>query len=362
MRLGFGFYSHMLTPENYRFAAQCGATHAIVHLVDYTYGGSQESVNKDEQPIGDGDGWGIAGKNTELWNASYLSGLVKELASYGLTLEAIENLDPADWYDVLLGGPRRDEQLEVIKNRIRAVGQAGIPIIGYNFSLAGVASRISGKFARGGAVSVGMNAVDERPIPDGMVWNMWYDIGRKGNGKVQPSATEQELWDRWRYFMDAVLPVAEENGVTLAAHPDDPPVQSVRQQPKLVWRPEHYQRIIDHAPSPNNKLEFCIGTLAEMPDHDIYETVARYAEQDRIAYVHFRNIAGHAPNYTEQFVDDGEVDMGKVTKILAQSQFDGTLIADHTPEIECAAPWYAGMAFAMGNIKAQIAMTEEQDR
>jgi len=92
-----------------------------------------------------------------------------------LELAAVENLDPAHWHDVLLDGPRKAEHLQNIKTIIRNVGRAGIPVIGYNFSLAGVAGRIKGPFARGGAISVGMEGVDETPIPKGMVWNMVYD-------------------------------------------------------------------------------------------------------------------------------------------------------------------------------------------
>jgi len=354
MKLGFGFYSHMLTPRDYRFAVQSGATHAVVHLVDYTYGGPQEAGNeKDNQPIGGGDGWGVAGRNLHLWDEEALRQMVSEMAEQGLTVQAIENFDPADWYDVLLGGPKRDEQIETIQRRIRAVGRAGIPAIGYNFSITGVSSRVSRPFARGNAESVGMTQADERPVPKGMVWNMWYDQSLADTG-FQPSASEEELWSRWEYFMDAVLPVAEKEGVTLAAHPDDPPIPTARQQPKFVWKPEQYQRLLDYASSPANKLEFCLGTLAEMPGHDIYQTVANYAKQKAISYVHFRNISGTAPNYQEKFIDEGSVDMRHIIAILKESEFDGVLIPDHTPLMSCEAPWHAGMAFAMGYMQALL--------
>ena len=202
-------------------------------------------------------------------------------------------------------------------------------------------------------MSVGMTEIDTTPVPAGMVWNMWYDR-TAGTGGRQPTSTVSDLWDRWRYFADEVFPVAEANGVALAAHPDDPPVEEVRGQPKFIWRPDHYQRLIDYAPSTANRLEFCVGTLAEMPDHDIYETVERYAGQHRIGYVHLRNVAGTAPHYTEQFIDDGDVDMRRVVSILKSHGFDGVVIADHTPRLECAAPWHAGIAYAMGYIRALL--------
>jgi mannonate dehydratase len=103
----------------------------------------------------------------------------------GLVLEAIENFDPAHWHDVLLDGPKKREQMEGLKTIVRRVGEAGIPVLGYNFSLAGVAGRVTGPFARGGATSVGMDGPFDAPMPRGMVWNMWYD---RSGGRADPSA------------------------------------------------------------------------------------------------------------------------------------------------------------------------------
>ena len=158
MKLGFGLYKHMLNEEHYKFAKQCGATHLVIHLVDY-FGHNKGDAN---QPIGERDGWGKAGINNEIWSVEYLTNIRKEINDNGLELEAIENFDPAHWHDVLLDGPKKLEQIENLKQLIRNVGAAGIPTFGYNFSLAGVSSRITGPFARGEAISVGMEKGDER--------------------------------------------------------------------------------------------------------------------------------------------------------------------------------------------------------
>ena len=263
----------------------------------------------------------------------------------GLTLAAIENFDPAHWYDVLLGGPRRDEQIAVLQEIIRNVGAAGIPAIGYNFSLAGVASRTVGPYARGGATSVGMEGVDDTPIPAGMIWNMVYDPDAPAGD--QPTIDHDTLWERLAYFLDAVLPVAEEAGVRLAAHPDDPPAPMVRRSPRLVYQPRMYQRLLDLNASPANKLEFCLGSIAEMTEGDVYEATERYASAGAIEYVHFRNVAGKVPTYHETFVDDGDIDMARIVRIFAEADFSGVVIPDHTPLMSCGAPWHAGMAFAL---------------
>jgi mannonate dehydratase len=281
-----------------------------------------------------------------------LAALRRAIHEAGLELEAIENLDPAHWHDVLLDGPQKARQLESLKTLIRNVGRAGIPILGYNFSIAGVAGRVKGRFARGEAEAVGMDGPVDRPLPHGMVWNMIYDPNAPSG--TQPSASPEELWQRLRDFLDTLLPVAEEAGVTLAAHPDDPPMALVRAQPRLVYQPHLYQKLIDLNPSPRNALEFCIGTLAEMTEGDLYEAVETYSRQGRLAYVHLRNVRGKVPFYKETFIDEGDVDILRVLRILKRNGFRGVLIPDHAPQMTCAAPWHAGMAYALGYMRAAL--------
>src|SRR5438067_382327 len=135
MKLGLGLYRHMLDVGNYRFARQCGCTHLVVHLVDYFKGAPANALG--DQPTGGERGWGFAGDREKLWSLDELLALRREVEAEGLKIAAIENFDPAHWHDVLLDGPRRDEQLENIKTMIRRIGEAGIPCVGYNFSLAG---------------------------------------------------------------------------------------------------------------------------------------------------------------------------------------------------------------------------------
>lgn len=350
MKLGLGLYRHQLDEEHYRFARQAGCTHLVIHLVDYFR--SARSNRPGDQPVGDDQGWGLAGDPARLWTVDELVALRRGINAAGLELEAVENFDPAHWHDVLLDGPRKREQLEQIKTLIRNVGAAGIPILGYNFSIAGVAGRVKGRFARGEAEAVGMDGPFDRPLPNGMVWNMVYDP-HAPPGAV-PSATSEALWSRLQEFLDAVVPVAEEAGVTLAAHPDDPPMPTVRGQPRLVYQPHLYQRLLDARPSPRNALEFCVGTLAEMTEGDVVAAVDQYSRQGKIAYVHLRNVHGKVPVYRETFIDDGDVDILRVLRVLQGNGYNGVLIPDHAPQMSCAAPWHAGMAYALGYIRAGL--------
>lgn len=350
MQLGLGLYRHLLTPANYQFARQAGATHVVVHLVDYFKAGAHNP--SDNQPTGTEQGWGRAGDPDKLWTVDELVALRREINAAGLELEAIENFDPAHWHDVLLDGPLREKHLENCKTIVRNVGKAGIPVFGYNFSIAGVCGRVTGPFARGNATSVGMDGPLDTPMPRGMAWNMVVDPHAPA-GAI-PSTTSDELWQRLERFLDAVLPVAEAAGVKLAAHPDDPPLATMRGQPRLVYKPELYQRLLDLRPSPASALEFCIGTIAEMADGDVYAATERYASQDKLAYVHFRNIAGKVPYYRETFVDDGDVDMLRILRILKANNYTGVIIPDHTPQMTCDAPWHAGMAYALGYMQAAL--------
>jgi mannonate dehydratase len=350
MRLGLGLYRHQLNREHYRFAKQCGCTHLVIHLVDYFR--SARHNQPGDQPVGDDAGWGLAGDPDQLWTREELAALKRDINEAGLELEAIENFDPAHWSDVLLDGPKKRQQLEGLKTIIRNVGQAGIPVVGYNFSIAGVAGRVKGPFARGNAEAVGMDGPFDQPVPSGMVWNMVYD--RAAPSGVVPSATSDQLWQRLKDFLDALIPVAEEAGVTLAAHPDDPPMPTIRGQPRLVFQPRLYQKLIDLKPSARNALEFCVGTLAEMTEGDLYDAVDTYSRQGKLAYVHLRNVRGKVPFYKETFIDDGDVDIPRVLQILKRNNFDGVIIPDHAPQLTCAAPWHAGMAYALGYIRAEL--------
>ncbi len=356
VKLGLGLYRHQLNAEHYRFARQCGCSHLVIHLVDYFR--SSRSNQPGDQPVGDDTGWGLAGDPDRLWTYEELAAIKKEINDEGLELEAIENFDPAHWYDVLLDGPKKLQQLDNLKTIIRNVGKAGIPIFGYNFSIAGVAGRIKGRFARGEAEAVGMAGPLDQPLPNGMVWNMVYDWNAASG--VVPSATREQLWQRLRTFLDALVPVAEEAGVTLAAHPDDPPLPTVRGQPRLVYQPQLYQKLIDLKPSPRNALEFCVGTLAEMTDGDIYDVVDTYSRQNKLAYVHLRNVHGKVPSYKETFIDDGDVDVLRVLRILQKNNFNGVIIPDHAPQMSCAAPWHAGMAYALGFLRAGLKIIEKE--
>lgn len=359
MKLGFGLYSHMLNETHYAFARQAGATHIIAHLTDYFFGG--DNKGQRDQPVGNiNNGWGYV-KKEEIWSTEKLLGLKKNMSKHGLKLEALENISPAFWHDILLDGPKRGEQIKNVQQLIRNMGEAGIPILGYNFALAGVSGRTKGSYARGGAEAVGMEGITEAvetPIPLGMIWNMIYD--KNAPQGILKTISSEELIRRYRGFISEVLPVAEEAGVKLALHPDDPPLKEVRKQPRLGYNPDHYKQLMEMEVSPNHVMELCIGTLGEMAEGDLYEAVEFFAKRQKIGYLHCRNIRNKVPYYKETFVDEGDIDMTRILRILKKYDFQGVLIPDHAPQMLCQAPWHAGMAFAMGYLKGLMQMVEKE--
>lgn len=349
MHVGLGLYRELLTEENFRFAAQAGATHIVAHLTNYFSGGSP-TLSRGEE----GTGWGDC-RDDRLWTYEEMAALVARLDAHGLKLAALENFSPKFWSDILLDGPERDAQMDGLKRLVRDAGRAGVPCIGYNFSIAGVWGWHRGALSRAGAISVGFDAskIDSgASLPDGVLWNMRYRDPIPGAPPV--SVTQAQIWDRVTRFLEQLAPVAEAAGVRLAAHPDDPPVETLRGAARLVNQPEKYTRLLDIVDTPANSAELCLGSVQEMSGGDIYHTVREIARRDRIGYIHFRNVRGKVPNYVETFIDEGDIDIVEIIRILRDEGFDGVLIPDHTPEIACAAPWHAGMAYALGYMRALV--------
>jgi mannonate dehydratase len=146
--------------------------------------------------------------------------------------------------------------------------------------------------------------------------------------------------------------------VILAAHPDDPPMKTLRGTPRLVYQPQLYQKLLEIIPSASNALEFCMGTIQEMSEGNVYDALEQYSSQGKIAYLHFRNVRGKVPNYTETFIDEGDIDVFRALRILKKNNYEGVLIPDHTPLMDCGAPWHSGMAYALGFMNAAIRMIE----
>lgn len=260
----------------------------------------------------------------------------------GLKLFAIENM-PWDWTDkIKLGLPGRDEQIDNFCKSVQAIGAAGIPAIGYNFrppTVTGYGVRTSQSTpGRGGAKQT---SFDYALIKD-------HEFGDYGE------VTADQMWDNLEYFLKAVVPVAEESGVRMAVHPDDPPAESIAGVARILRNFEGLKRLTEIVESDYNGLDFCQGSMA-VQGGDLHETIRYFGESKKIVYVHFRNVTGKFPKFSESFIDEGYVDMADAVKVYKEVGFNGPVIEDHVPAmIGDDSEKYRARAHAMGYTKALI--------
>jgi len=256
--------------------------------------------------------------------------------SFGLKLEAVQNV-PWRWtYKYMLGLPGRDEQVENFQKTIRNVGAAGIPMMGYNFHAMRFYRTSNTTRTRGGAM---VTSFDSERVKDAPLFTAGPSID---TSLIPPShrkpIDDEQMWSNITYFLKAVVPVAEEAGVKMAIHPDDPPVPAIGGVARIMRQPSAFQRVIDTVPSAYNGLLFCQGCYTEM-GVNVIETIKHFGRQKKIFWVHFRNVAGTTEKFAEAFPDAGDVDMFETMKAYKDVGFDGPMSADHAVHIIGDTEW-----------------------
>lgn len=282
------------------------------------------------------------------WELESLRALQASYAAHNLELVVLESSPPME--KVRLGLPGRDEEIELIKTMLRAMGQLGIKVWCYNFmAFESWGRTVVDKPTRGGALVTAFDIKDVPtiPVPEGL------------------NLTAEKLWDNLRYFLEHVLPVAEEAGVTLALHPDDPPLPSVGGVPRIIVSVDAFQRVIDLVPSPSNGITLCQGNFALMTD-DLPGVIEHFGSQKKIAFVHFRDVRGTAERFEETFHDDGQTDMLACLRMYRKIGYTGVLRPDHVPTLAGESnrfPGYEtlGRLFAIGYIKGLMQAAYRDD-
>jgi mannonate dehydratase len=281
------------------------------------------------------------------WTVADLRSLRERVESVGLALGAIQGM-PDSFYDrIRLGLAGRDEQIEKVQAIVRNMGQAGIPLLGYHFNQTGTAWRTG-----------------YLPVARGGAWVTTYDhhLVARAPKLYQGPENEEAVWDNLRYFLRAIMPIAEAAGVKLALHPDDPPVSRIGGAPLILRSVQAYQRASRLVTSPSHVVKFCQGTVAEMCDtpDQVYEAIRYFATRNKIGYVHFRNIRGTSESFRETFIDSGQVDMLQAMRAYHESGFDGILIPDHVPGMVGDSAWgHRSRAFAFAYMKGLLRCVAE---
>ena len=174
------------------------------------------------------------------------------------------------------------------------------------------------------------------------------------------------MWQNLEYWIKAVTPVAEKEGIRLGIHPDDPPIEQIAGVPRLLRNHAAFRRLTEMYPSDYNAIEFCQGTFSEMED-DIYEAIRYFGSRKKILYVHFRNVSGPVPRFHEEFINTGYVDMYKAMKLYKQVGFEGVFIDDHCPVVDGDVEFpgntggYRSRVFAQGYIQALLEAVRKAD-
>lgn len=273
------------------------------------------------------------------WSKARIRELQQRYAGAGLSVASIEDTPPMD--RVRLGAPGRDEVIDEVIAQVRAMGECGIPVLCYNWMA--ITSWARTELAvpiRGGALSTGFRHENSQSMPP-----------LRARGEV----TETQLWDALTYFLHAVVPVAEEAGVRMALHPDDPPLTEIRGVPRIIRSLDAYRRVLDIYPSHANAITLCQGNFALMT-HDLPAAIREFGARNAVAFVHFRDVLGHAEDFIETFHDAGQTDLPECMRAYRDVDFHGPMRPDHVPSLAGEIddkPGYAtlGRLFALGYIR-----------
>lgn len=258
----------------------------------------------------------------ERWEYEDLVRLREWVEGYGLKIESIQNTPHEFWMKVRLGEPGREQQLENYCQTIRNIGRAGIPVLGYNFRPHPLyrTGKVEG---RGGAIMTRYRRAD---LTDELYF------GRE--------ISAEQMWENHQFFVETAVPVAEEAGVRLALHPDDPNDGPIGGVARIFSSFEEFERASQAIASPAWGLLLCIGCWTEMGGTaNVLRGIRHFGPQNRIVYVHFRDIAGTGSDFSECFVGSGDLDVTAAMLALKESGFTGAIIDDHAPAMVGDSDW-----------------------
>lgn len=282
------------------------------------------------------------------WKEEDLRARIERLKAAGITLY---NMMIYGFNDAIYARSGRDEQIDKVRQSIRAAGKAGLPVVEYNW----YAHRaMEGYYQETGRAGAGYTS---------------FDYDRMKDLPPLPSEgahTLEEMWANITYFLKAVIPAADEAGVRLALHPNDPPAPLSRGSQQIMATVAGWKRLIDIVSSPANGITFDCGVTREMGE-DPVEVCRYFTSRKRVNHVHFRNVRVAKPyeKYTEVFIDEGQVNMFGVMKELVAQKYTGTIYPEHPRALDYdrergpirgypGGGGYAGEVFNVGYARAMM--------
>lgn len=287
-------------------------------------------------------------KLDQAWSVEGLTKLRERVESFGIRLEAVplplssNYITKSENPHIMLGkSPERDQEIDNICHMIENSARAGIPLLKYNMTILGV---VRGERTPGrGGCSYSTFNYDKTPQDPPLT-------------EAGPVSADM-MWDRIRYFLERVIPVAEQNKVKMACHPHDPGMpadKGFRGVHRVLGSVDGLKRFIEINPSPYHGINFCQGTVSEMlkdPNRELADVIRYFGSRKKIFNVHFRNIHGGFLNFQETFPDCGDVDMLATLKVYKEVGYDGMLMPDHVPLIQGDPGGRQAFAFSYGYIR-----------
>lgn len=298
-----------------RVASQIGIRHAIMTLTPIT-----RSHTRDQY-------------------MDAFSKLKSDLHSAGMIFAGVES-HPVAADRIKLGLPGRDEEIENYIAALRALARLDIPLVCYNW-MAGLGwYRTRTDFrVRGGALvsEFDLAAADAEGVTE---WGV---------------VSEERLWANLEYFLTAVMPVAEELGIKMALHPDDPPLSPLRGIGRILTSADAFRRVLQMYPSPANGITFCQANFKLMGE-DIAGLAREWGREGKIFFVHLRDVQGSKERFHETFHDDCPTDLSDMLRVYGEIGFRGPMRPDHAPTLDGednSKPGYSigGKVFAVGYMK-----------
>lgn len=295
----------------------------------------------------------------EVWSRESIADLKKKTQDAGLAFEVIESVPVHE--DIKLGKPTRERYIENYKENIRRLGEAGVKCICYNFMpvFDWTRTQLDHELDDKSTSLVYYQEQVEKmdPLTGELSLPGWDSSYTKESLKevfeAYSKITEEDLWDNLKYFLEAIIPVAEEADVKMAIHEDDPcwPIFGL---PRIITDEKNLDRFLKLVDSPYNGLTFCTGSLGCSCKNNIVEMIAKYTKMGRVHFVHMRNIKILDDNqgFEERahYSECGSLDMYAIMKALYDNGFDGYVRPDHGRMIwgETGRPGYGLYDRALG--------------
>lgn len=287
MKLSFLFFGN--TPdEKWQLCKQMGINYAIAKL--------SPEITGDLAP----------------WDFDSLKNSKEIFAANGLDLIGLEG-DQFDMNRIKFGLPGGEEDIERYKQMLRNMGTLGINLLCYNF-MAGIGwyRTHTGIAERGAALVSGFSSEFARNQP-------LTEFGE---------VSEDTIWNNYKTFIEQVIPVAEEAGVVMALHPDDPPVSPLRGIGRIFISADGIRKALALSDSPAHGLTFCQGTYTTMGE-DVKSLAKEF--EDRMQFIHIRDVIGTPEQFNETFHDNGPTDMVELLEVYNYLGFKGPIRSDHVP-------------------------------